>query len=88
MVLRNVFGANREDVTSCRKRLHKEGRYDPYFSANKILVNKSNWTRWAGHMAGKGEVYTGSCWENLNERDHLELLGLLVENTIKMELKT
>jgi hypothetical protein len=37
-------------------------------------------------MAGK-ERCRRSCWENLNEEDHLELLGVLVEYNIKMELK-
>ena len=32
--------------------------------------------RWAGHVWGRGEAYTGSWWGNLSERDHLEDPGV------------
>jgi len=32
--------------------------------------------RWAGHVWGKVEVYTGFWWGNLKNRDHLEDPGV------------
>jgi len=33
--------------------------------------------RWARHVWGRGEVYTGFWWGNLRERDHLEDPGIV-----------
>jgi len=49
-----------------------------YSSPNIFRVIKSRMMRWARHVArmGTGETYTGFCWGNLRERDHLEDPGV------------
>jgi hypothetical protein len=39
------------------------------------------------HMQGRGEVYTGFWWGNLEERDHLEDTRLRWEDNIKIDLQ-
>jgi hypothetical protein len=57
------------------RKLHNEELSDPY-STNIVRVIKSR-MRWAGHVARIGrELYTGFCWGNLKERDHLGYPGV------------
>jgi len=50
-VLKRVFGPKRDKVKKERRRLHNEELNDLYSSPNIILVIKSGWMRWAGHVA-------------------------------------
>jgi len=43
---------------------------DLYSLPNIVRVVKSRRMRWAGHVARKGEGYTGFWWGNLRERDY------------------
>ena len=55
------------------RKLHNEELNDLYSSLNIVRVIKLRRMTWVGHVAcqGRGEVYTGFCWGNLGERDHL-----------------
>ena len=50
-VLREIFGANRDEVTVEWRKLHNEELYDLYCSPNIIHVIKLMRMRWAGHVA-------------------------------------
>jgi hypothetical protein len=77
-VLRRIVGPKRDEVTREWRKLHNEELNDLYSSPDIVRVVKSRRMRWAGHVAhmGRGEAYTGFCWRNLRERDHLEDPGL------------
>ena len=72
-VLREIFGAKRDEVTREWRKLHNEELNDLYFSSNIVRVIKWRRMRWAVHVARMGRlaVHTGFCWRNLRERDHL-----------------
>ena len=53
-VLREIFGAKRDEVTGEWRKLHNEELYDLYCQLNIIRVIKSNSMRWAGHAARMG----------------------------------
>ena len=55
MVLRRIFGPERDEVTGEWRRLHNEERYALYSSPNIIWVINSTRLRWAGHVARVGE---------------------------------
>jgi hypothetical protein len=55
MVLKNIFGHKRHEVTGEWRRLHNEVLYDRYSSTNIIRIVKSRRIRWAGHEARVGE---------------------------------
>ena len=76
-VLRRIFGARRDKVTGEWRKLYNEFN-DLDTSPNNVQVIKSRILRWAGHAArmGIGEAYTGFCWTNLRERDHLGDTGV------------
>jgi hypothetical protein len=73
--LRRIFGSNRDNVTGEWRKLHNEKLNDLYSSPNIFRMIKSKRMRWVGHVA-RIEVYTGFCWGNLRERDHLEDPGV------------
>ena len=55
MVLRRIFGPNRDKVIREWGILHNEELNDLYFSRNIVRVIKSRKIRWAGHVARIGE---------------------------------
>jgi hypothetical protein len=55
-VLRRIFGPKREEVAGGWRRLHNEELHDMYASPNIIRVIKSRKIRWAGYVAGMGEM--------------------------------
>jgi hypothetical protein len=77
-VLKKIFGHKREEVTGDWTTLCSEELYDLCCCPNVSRVTKSRRMRWAGHVASIGER-RGSCRVlvgDLNERDHLEDLGV------------
>ena len=50
-----IFRSRRDEVTGEWKKLHNEELNDLYSSPNTARVIKSRRTRWAGHVARKGE---------------------------------
>jgi hypothetical protein len=54
-VLRRIFGPKRDEVTGEWRKLHNEELNDLYCSPNIIRLIKSRRTRWAVHVASKGE---------------------------------
>jgi len=55
MVLRRIFGPRKDEITEEWRRMHNEELNDLYSSPNIVRVIKSRRTRWAGHVARKGE---------------------------------
>jgi hypothetical protein len=53
-VLREIFGANREEVTRDWRKLNNEELHKLYCSPDIIYVTKLRTMRWAGHMARTG----------------------------------
>jgi hypothetical protein len=61
MVLRRVFGPERDEVMGDRRKLHNEEFHNLYSSPNIIRMIKSRRMRCAGHVARmgqKGNVYS------------------------------
>ena len=48
MVLRRVFGPERDEATGERRKLHNEELNDLYYSPNVVRMIKSGIMRWAG----------------------------------------
>jgi hypothetical protein len=78
MVLRRIFGPERDEVTGKWRKLHIEELIDLYSLLNIFRVIKSRRMRLAGRVArmGRVEVYKGFWWGNLSERDDLEDPGV------------
>jgi hypothetical protein len=55
-VLRRTFGPKREEVDGGWRRLHNKELRNSYASPNITRVIKSRSMRWAGHVAGMGEL--------------------------------
>jgi hypothetical protein len=55
MVLRRIFGPEKDEVTGEWRKLHNEELNDLYSSPNIFRVIKSSIMRWAGHVARMGE---------------------------------
>jgi hypothetical protein len=53
-VLKKIFGHKREEDGSWRK-LHNDELHSLYSSPNIVMVIKSRWIRWTGHVARMGE---------------------------------
>jgi hypothetical protein len=51
MVLRRIFGPERDEVTGEWRKLHNEELRDFYSLSNIIRIIKSRRMRWAGHVA-------------------------------------
>jgi hypothetical protein len=54
-LLREVFGARREEVTGEWRKLHNEELNDLYCAPDIVRVMKSGRMRWAGNVACMGE---------------------------------
>jgi len=64
-VLRRILRPKRVEVIGEWSKPHNEELNDPYSSPNIVRVIKSRRMRWTVHVArmGRGEAYTGFCWE-------------------------
>jgi hypothetical protein len=85
-VLRRLFGPKRDEVTGEWRKLHSGELYSLYSSPDIIRQSKSGRIRWAGHVAGMGDMCTGFWWESSNEKDHLKDQCVDGEDGIKMDL--
>jgi hypothetical protein len=54
-VLRRIFGSKRDEVTGDWRKLHNEELHNLYSSPSIIRIIKSRRTRWAGHVARRGD---------------------------------
>jgi hypothetical protein len=74
IVLRRIFGPQKDDVTGEWRKLNNEELNYLYSSPNIIRVIKSRRMRWARHVAHMGgrRGYTGFWRGNQRERGHLE----------------
>jgi hypothetical protein len=50
-VLRRIFGPKMDEVTGGWRKLHNEELRGLYSSPSIIIIMKSKWMRWAGHVA-------------------------------------
>jgi hypothetical protein len=68
-----IFGPKRDKVRREWRKLHNEEHHDLYSSPNIRWVMKSRRTGWVRYVVrlGRRKAYTGFCWGNLRERDHL-----------------
>jgi hypothetical protein len=55
LVLRKIFGLQRDEVTGDWRKLRNEDLHNLYSSPNIIRMIKSRRMRWAGHVARMGE---------------------------------
>jgi hypothetical protein len=85
-VLREMFGAKRDEVTGEWRKLHNEELYGLYSALNFIWVIKLRRIRWVGYVARmeKGEVQKELWRGDLSERNNLEDLD--VDGRIMLKL--
>jgi len=89
MVLRNIFGLKRDEITGEWRKLHSEGLTRLYSLPNIIRLIKSKRMRWAWHAARmwkRKSAYRVLAWKP----ERKTLLGgpkLRWEDNIKMELQ-
>jgi len=57
-----------------------------YYSGDHIQKNEKGGAC-GTYGEGRGDLYTGSCWGNLRERDQLEDLGVDGRTTLKYVLR-
>jgi hypothetical protein len=77
-MLREIFGAKRDEVTGGWRKLHSVELHCLYSSPYIIRQIKSRRMRWAVHVARMGEerkVYR-FWWESPKEKDHLKDQGI------------
>jgi hypothetical protein len=84
-VLRRIFGPKREEDGSWRK-LHNDELHSLYYSPNIVMVIKSRWMRWVGHVVRMGEVLAGFWLGGPKRRDHWEDLGVCGRITLRWTL--
>jgi hypothetical protein len=65
MVIRRIFGPNRDEVTGQWRKLHSEELHIIYPTPNIIRHIKSTRMRWAGHVVRMGE----ECIQGFDGRD-------------------
>jgi hypothetical protein len=53
--LRRIFGPKRDEVTGGWRNLHNEELHNLYSSPRIIIMIKSRWMRWPGHVVRMGE---------------------------------
>jgi hypothetical protein len=82
--LRRIFGPKREKDRSCRK-LHNV-ELPNLCSSSIVRAIKSRRMRWAGHVAGRGEVFTGVCLGGQGKKP-VERPRHRWEDNIKMDLR-
>jgi hypothetical protein len=75
MVLRRIFGPERDEMTGGWRKLRKkkeEELHNLYSSPSIIRMIKSRRLRWAGHVARKGRrgMHRRCWWESQKRRDH------------------
>jgi len=89
-VLREVFGAEREEVAGDWRRLHNEELHDFNCLPDITRAITSSCVRSVGHVAcmGKREVYTEFWWGKLKERCYLKNLGITGRIILKCTIKT
>jgi hypothetical protein len=89
-VLRDVFGAEREEVTGDWRRLHNEELHDFNWSPNITREITSSCVRWVGHVAcmGRRKMYTEFWWGKLKERHYLKKQGITDRIILKCTIKS
>jgi hypothetical protein len=78
-MLRRIFGPKRDEVTGEWRKLHNGELHNLYSSPCIIRQIKSRRTRFAKHLAHRGQERrkcTTFWWESLKERDHSEDQGV------------
>jgi hypothetical protein len=67
MVLREIFGSNREEITGEWMSFYNEEPYDAYFSLNINRTRKSSRIRWTRNVAcmSRREMHAAVLWEVL-----------------------
>jgi hypothetical protein len=63
MVMRRIFGPQRDLVTGEWRKLNNDNRNDLYCSLSIVRVITLRSIRWTGHVArmGRGDVFAGFC---------------------------
>jgi hypothetical protein len=70
MLLRRIFGPNRDEVTGGWRKLHSEDLHNLYSSSSVNGMIKSRRMRWAGHAARMVEEFMYDCGGGSQEESH------------------